>query len=104
MVACHIDAAIPENRSVTERIARRALRIGTALYRTYLQRLIPEVRAMRAEIEAETAQFPDLLARSSEILRDILGGALGDPPGLGAAAGLFRLFRHPPPAVPRSAH
>src|SRR5215470_16669556 len=36
MVACHIDAAIPENRSVTERIARRALRaIGTALYRAY---------------------------------------------------------------------
>src|SRR5438270_861272 len=81
MVTCHIDAAIPENRSVTARIARRAQReIGTALYRAYLQRLIPEVRAMRAEIDAEAAQFPDLLARSSEILRDILGGALGDPP------------------------
>src|SRR5260370_14370244 len=80
-VTCHIDAAIPENRSVTERIARLALReIGTALYRAYLQRLIPEVRAMRAEIDAEAAQFPDLLARSSEILRDILGGTLGDPP------------------------
>src|SRR5215469_13347979 len=35
---------------------------------------------MRAEIDAEAVQFPDLLARSSEILRDILGGALGDPP------------------------
>jgi hypothetical protein len=81
MVTCHIDAAIPENRSVTERIARLALReIGTALYRTYLQRLVPEVRAMRAEIDAETAQFPDLLARSSEILRDILEEALGNPP------------------------
>ena len=81
MVTCHIDAAIPENRSVTERIARLALReIGTALYRAYLQRLIPEVRAMRAEIDAEAAQFPDLLARSSEILRDILSGALGDTP------------------------
>ncbi|HEY6431679.1 MAG TPA: hypothetical protein VIZ17_06815, partial [Acetobacteraceae bacterium] len=34
MVTCHIDAAIPENRSVTERIARRAQReIGTTLYR-----------------------------------------------------------------------
>src|SRR5262249_44174247 len=81
MVACHIDAAIPENRSVTERIARRAVReIGTALYRAYLQRLIPEVRTMRAEIDAEAAQFPDLLARSSEILRHLLGIALGDPP------------------------
>ena len=81
MVTCHIDAAIPENRSVTERIARLALReIGTALYRAYLQRLIPEVRAMRAEIDAEAAQFPDLFVRSSEILGDILGEALGDPP------------------------
>jgi hypothetical protein len=81
IVTCHIDAAIPENRSVNERIARLALRkIGTALYRAYLQRLIPEIRAMRAAIDAEAAQFPDLLARSSEILRDILDGALGDRP------------------------
>jgi hypothetical protein len=34
--------------------------IGT-LYCAYLQRLIPEVRTMRAEIDAEAAQFPDLL-------------------------------------------
>ena len=81
MVTCHIDAAIPENRSVTERIARRAQReIGTALYRAYLQRLIPEVRAMRAEIDAEAEHFPDLLARSSELLRELLGGALGELP------------------------
>ncbi len=81
MVTCHIDAAIPENRSVTERIARRAQKeIGTAFYRAYLQRLIPEVRAMRADIDAETEQFPDLLARSSEILRDLLGEALGEMP------------------------
>ena len=68
MVTCHIDAAIPENRSVTERIARRAQKeIGTALYRAYLQRLIPEVRAMRAEIDAERRGFPDLLARSADV-------------------------------------
>jgi hypothetical protein len=35
---------------------------------------------MRAEIDAEAAQFPDLFVRSSEILGDILGEALGDPP------------------------
>jgi hypothetical protein len=81
MVTCHIDAAIPENRSVTERIARRAQReIGTALYRAYLQRLIPDVRAMRAEIDAEAEHFPDLLARSSELLRELLGAALGELP------------------------
>jgi hypothetical protein len=81
MVACHIDAAIPENRSVTERIARLALReVGTDLYRAYLQRLIPEIRAMRAEIDAEAAQFPDLFACSSAILRGLFGEALGDIP------------------------
>jgi hypothetical protein len=93
MVACHIDAAIPENRSVTERIARIALReIGTDLYRAYLQRLIPQVRAMRAEIDADTAQFPDLLARSSEILRGVLGDALGDVPGWARTLGFADYF------------
>jgi hypothetical protein len=81
MVTCHIDAAIPENRSVTERIARRAQReIGTALYRAFLQRLIPDVRAMRAEIDAEAEHFPDLLARSSELLRALLSETLGEAP------------------------
>ena len=104
MVTCHIDAAIPENRSVTERIARVAQReIGTALYRTYLQRLIPEVRAMRAAIDAEPAR-----------VSGSAGAFLGDPArhsgsgarglaGLGATARLCRLFRHSPPPLPRSA-
>jgi hypothetical protein len=81
MVTCHVDAAIPENRSVTERMARRAQKdIGTALYRAYLQRLIPEVSAMRADIDAEAESFPDLLARSAEILRDLFGQALDTEP------------------------
>jgi len=93
MVTCHIDAAIPENRSVTERIARRAQKeIGTALYRSYLRRLLPEVRVMRAEIDSEIDRFPDLLARSSEILRDVLGGALGDSPGWARPLGFVDYF------------
>lgn len=81
MVTCHIDAAISENRSVRQRIARQARHdIGTALYRAYLQRLIPEVRAMRGEIDTGTEMFPDLLARSSALLRDLLAEALGAPP------------------------
>ncbi len=81
MVTCHIDAAIPENRSVSERIARRAQNeIGTALYRAYLQRLLPQVRAMRADIDAEADMFPDLLACSADLLREVLGEALGELP------------------------
>jgi hypothetical protein len=81
MVTCHIDAAIPENRSVTERNARRAQNeIGTALYRAYLQRLITEVRAMRAEIDAGPEGFPDLLACSAAVLRGVLDEALGGLP------------------------
>ncbi len=81
MVTCHIDAAIPESRSVTERLARRAQKyIGTASYRAYLQRIIPEVRKMRAELDAESEVFPDLLARSAAVLRTLLGEALGELP------------------------
>ena len=93
MVTCHIDAAIPENRSVTERIARRAQKeIGTALYRAYLQRLIPEVSAMRADIDAETETFPDLLARSSEILGELLGQALDTVPDWARPLGFTDYF------------
>ncbi len=93
MVTCHIDAAIPENRSVTERIARRAQKeIGTALYRAYLQRLIPEVSAMRADIDAETETFPDLLARSAEILRELLRQALDTVPDWARPLGFTDFF------------
>lgn len=93
MVTCHIDAAIPENRSVTERIARRAQKeIGTALYRAYLQRLIPEVSAMRADIDAETETFPDLLARSAEILRELLGESLDTVPNWARPLGFADYF------------
>jgi hypothetical protein len=81
MVTCHIDAAIPENRSVTERMARRAQKdIGTALYRAYLQRLLPQVRTMRATVDAQSDGFPDLLAASADILRVLLTDALDDVP------------------------
>ena len=64
-----------------ERIARRAGKdIGTTLYRAYLGRLIPEARAMRAAIDAEADGFPDLLARSSAILRGVFAEALGTAP------------------------
>jgi hypothetical protein len=103
MVTCHIDAAIPENRSVTERIARLAFReIGTAIYRAYLQRLIPEIRAMRAEIDAEATQFPDLLAAHRKFSVRFRRSA-GRTTGLGAAARLLGLLWHRPPPVSRSA-
>jgi len=41
---------------------------------------------------------------SIPLLIDSWWWSAGRSTGLGAAAGLFRLFRHPPPAVPRSAH
>jgi hypothetical protein len=93
MVTCHIDAAIPENRSVTERLARRAQKdIGTSLYRAYLQRLLPAVREMRASIDAEADGFPDLLARSADILRAVLGEALGALPAWARPLGFNDYF------------
>lgn len=93
MVTCHIDAAIPENRSVTGRMARRAQKeIGTALFRAYLQRLIPEVRTMRARIDAQADDFPDLLACSADLLRTVLGDALGQLPDWARPLGFADYF------------
>ena len=47
---------------------------------------------MRAAIDAEPAEFPDLLARSSAILRDILGQALGDLPAWARPLGFADYF------------
>ncbi len=81
MVTCHIDAAIPENRSVTGQIARRVTKeIGTALFRAYLLQMIPKVRAMRASIDEGQPGFPDLLEASSETLRGIFEEYLGATP------------------------
>ncbi len=56
------------------------LRRLVSLDRAYLQRLLPAVREMRASIDAEADGFPDLLARSADILRAVLGEALGELP------------------------
>ena len=81
MVTCHIDAAIPENRSVTGHIARCVTKdIGTALFRAYLLAMIPKVRAMRAAIDAGQPGFPDLFEASSDTLRGIFELALGSSP------------------------
>ena len=47
---------------------------------------------MRAAIDVEPAQFPDLLARSSAILRDILDQALGDLPVWARSLGFADYF------------
>ncbi len=81
MMSCHIDAAIPENRSVAGQVARKITRdMGTALYRAYLLRMIPRVRAMRASIDAGETGFPDLLTASSETLRALFEEVLGSAP------------------------
>ncbi len=79
MIVCHIDGARP--RSMPEAPARAALsRIGTALYRTYLDRLAPRVPPLIEALAAEPHSPPDLLLLSSEILGDLLGEALDGLP------------------------
>ena len=81
MVPCHIDAAIPENRSVTGTIARRVLKgMGTALFRRYLAGMFPLVREMRAAIDQGEPGFPDLLEASSRMLRQVFEESLGSAP------------------------
>jgi hypothetical protein len=81
MLTCHIDAAIPENKSVAGQVARKITReIGTALYRAYLLRMLPKVQSMRAAIDEGQPGFPDLLTASSETLREIFEESLGAAP------------------------
>jgi hypothetical protein len=81
MVTCHIDAAIPENRSITGQIARRVTKeIGTALFRAYLLRMMPKVQAMRATIDEGHPGFPDLLETSASTLRELFEEFLGSAP------------------------
>jgi hypothetical protein len=80
-VVCLIDAAIPDQHATSKEIAHRAhSRIGTALYRAYLQRLLPLMPAMREQIAERPMAPPDLLEVSSEVLRDLTVGYLGNAP------------------------
>ncbi|MBV8359231.1 MAG: NgoFVII family restriction endonuclease [Deltaproteobacteria bacterium] len=80
-VVCLIDAAIPDQHATSKEIAHRAhSRIGTALYRAYLRRLLPLLPAMREQIAERPMSPPDLLEVSSQVLRELIVGCLGNRP------------------------
>ncbi len=92
MVVCHIDGAKP--RSVPEAPARAALsRIGTALYRTYLDRLAPRIPILLEAIAENADDPPDLLRLSSETLSGLLGEALDGPPEWATPIGIHEVDR-----------
>jgi len=95
MVTCHIDAAIPENKSITGQIARRVTKeIGTGLFRAYLMRLMPQVQIMRHH-RRRPARFSRFIR---SLFRYSAGSVLriaGQRPTLGAPAFISRLFWNP---------
>ena len=79
MVVCHIDGARP--RGMPEAPARAALSgVGTALYRSYLDRLVPRLPGLTEALARDPHHPPDLLLVSSEILSGLLAEALGAAP------------------------
>jgi hypothetical protein len=79
MVVCHIDGARP--RSMSEAPARAALSgVGTALYRTYLDRVVPRLAGLMEALARNPHDPPDLLLVSSETLSSLLTEALGAEP------------------------
>ena len=80
MVVCHIDGARP--RGMPEAPARAALSgVGTALYRTCLDRLVPRLPELTEALARDPHHPPDLLLVASEILSGLLAEALGAAPG-----------------------
>ena len=79
MVVCHIDGARP--RGMPEAPARAALSgVGTALYRSYLDRLVPRLAELTEALARDPHHPPDLLRVSSETLSGLLAEALGAAP------------------------
>lgn len=79
MVVCHIDGARP--RAMSESPARAALAgIGTSLYRTYLDRLVPQLGGLMEALARDPHHPPDLLRVSSTALAELLAQALGEAP------------------------
>jgi hypothetical protein len=77
MVVCHIDGARP--RAMPEAPARAALSgIGTALYRAYLGRLVPQIGGLIEALANDPHHPPDLLMVSSTTLAELLAEALGE--------------------------
>ena len=92
MIVCHIDGARP--RSLAEAPARAALsRIGTALYRTYLDRLAPRIPSLIEGLAENADDPPDLLRLSSETLSELLGEALNGPPEWATPIGINEVDR-----------
>ena len=92
MIVCHIDGARP--RSVPEAPARAALsKTGTALYRTYLDRLAPRVPSLIETLVENADDPPDLLRLSSKTLGDLLGEALDGPPDWATPIGINEVDR-----------
>ena len=54
--------------------------VGTALYRTYLDRLVPRLAELSEALAREPHHAPDLLRVSSETLSGLLAEALGTAP------------------------
>lgn len=80
-VACLIDAAIPDRHSRSFEIAHRAhARMGTNLYKAYLQKLLPLVLEMRAVIAETPLEPPDLLETSSRMLLELILRHVDAPP------------------------
>jgi hypothetical protein len=79
MVVCHIDGARP--RGISEAPARAALSgMGTALYRAYLDRLVPRLAELAEAIARDPHHPPDFLRASSQTLAGLLEEALGAAP------------------------
>lgn len=82
-VVCHLDVSVPPKAAFADNRVRRVQEnLGTDLYRSYVLRMLPRVRALRAALNdpASTGTEVDLLHIASRELVDCFSDHLGAAP------------------------
>lgn len=80
-VICRVQAGLTNTEVMKSSVVRTVQReIGTAFYREYLRRMITIVSDLLEEIKDDSSESaPDILAKSSEVLKDIISEYSNEP-------------------------
>ena len=72
-VICRVEAGLTNTEVMKSSLVKKVQKnIGTAFYSEYLRRMLPVVGQMMEQMKDETAESPDVLAASSDVIKAII--------------------------------